>query len=78
MLNQLATYGCFVSGSTALTSPANGMFGDSGRNIFRGADFTNWDFSTSESTRFGRTRHASASRRVFQHPEPSELYRYQQ
>jgi hypothetical protein len=52
-VNQLATYGCFVSGSTALTPPANGTFGDSGRNIFRGPDFTNWDFSMSKSTKLG-------------------------
>lgn len=52
-VNQLATYGCFVSGSTALTPPANGTFGDAGRNIFRGPDFTNWDFSMSKSTKLG-------------------------
>ena len=52
-VNQLATYGCFVSGATALTPPANGTFGDSGRNIFRGPDFTNWDFSVSKNTQLG-------------------------
>ena len=52
-VNQLATYGCFVSGSTALTPPANGTFGDSGRNIFRGPDFTNWDFSVSKNQKLG-------------------------
>jgi hypothetical protein len=52
-VNQLATYGCYVSGATALTPPANGTFGDAGRNIFRGPDFTNWDFSMSKSTKLG-------------------------
>jgi hypothetical protein len=52
-VNQLATYGCFVSGSTVLTPPANGTFGDAGRNIFRGPDFANWDFSMSKNTRLG-------------------------
>lgn len=52
-VNQLATYGCYVSGATALTPPANGTFGDSGRNIFRGPDFANWDFSMSKNTKLG-------------------------
>jgi hypothetical protein len=52
-VNQLATYGCYVSGATALTPPANGTFGDSGRNIFRGPDFTNWDFSFSKNQKLG-------------------------
>jgi hypothetical protein len=45
--------GGYVSGSKALTPPANGTFGDSGRSIFRGPDFTNWDFSTSKTTKLG-------------------------
>lgn len=45
--------GCFISGSTVLTPPADGTFGNMGRNIFRGPDFTNWDFSVSKSTRLG-------------------------
>ena len=52
-VNQLANYGCFVSGSTVLTPPVDGTFGDAGRNIFRGPDFTNWDFSMSKSTKLG-------------------------
>lgn len=36
-----------------LTPPANGTFGNSGRNIFRGPDFTNWDFSMSKNTKLG-------------------------
>ncbi|MFZ0520355.1 MAG: TonB-dependent receptor [Candidatus Acidiferrales bacterium] len=52
-VNQLANYGCFVSGSTVLTPPVDGTFGDSGRNIFRGPDFTNWDFSMSKNTKLG-------------------------
>jgi len=51
---QLVNFGgCYISGSTVLTPPANGTFGDMGRNIFRGPDFTNWDFSVSKSTRLG-------------------------
>jgi TonB dependent receptor len=52
-VNQLASYGCYVSGATTLTPPINGTFGDAGRNIFRGPDFTNWDFSVSKNTQLG-------------------------
>jgi Carboxypeptidase regulatory-like domain/TonB dependent receptor len=45
--------GCYVSGSTVLTPPADGTFGNSGRNIFRGPDFTNWDFSVTKNTKLG-------------------------
>ena len=51
-VNQLATFGCFVSGSTVLTPPAYGTFGDMGRNIFRGPSFRNWDFSLTKMFRF--------------------------
>jgi len=51
---QLASVGgCYISGSTVLTPPANGTFGDAGRNIFRGPDFANWDFSMSKNFRLG-------------------------
>jgi hypothetical protein len=44
--------GCYVSGNTALTAPAPGAFGNSGRNIFRGPDFREWDFSISKIWKF--------------------------
>ena len=47
-LNQLGNYGCFTSGSTVLTPPAQGTFGDTGRNAFRGPSFKNVDFSISK------------------------------
>jgi Carboxypeptidase regulatory-like domain/TonB dependent receptor len=47
-LGQLQTYGCFVSGSTIITPPEYGQFGNMGRNIFRGPSFRNWDFSLSK------------------------------
>jgi Carboxypeptidase regulatory-like domain len=50
---QLATYGCFVSGSTVLTPPVYGTFGDMGRNIFRGPSFREWDFSLSKLWNLG-------------------------
>ncbi len=47
-LSQLQTYGCFVSGSTIITPPEYGQFGNMARNIFRGPSFRNWDFSLSK------------------------------
>jgi hypothetical protein len=47
-VNQLATFGCYVSGSTVLTPPAYGAQGHMGRNIFRGPSFKNLDFSLSK------------------------------
>jgi hypothetical protein len=51
-VNQLAEFGCYVSGSTVLTPPAYGTFGDMGRNTFRGPGFRNWDFSISKVWKF--------------------------
>lgn len=51
-VNQLASYGCYVSGSTVLTPPAYGTFGNMGRNIFRGPAFREWDFSVSKIWKF--------------------------
>jgi Carboxypeptidase regulatory-like domain/TonB dependent receptor len=51
---QLVSFGgCYVSGSTVLTPPANGTFGNSGRNVFRGPGFANMDFSVSKNTKLG-------------------------
>lgn len=50
-LEQMVNYGCFISpnGKTVLTPAAQGTFGNSGRNIFRGPSFKNWDFSVSKT-----------------------------
>jgi hypothetical protein len=51
---QLASFGgCYIAGSTVLTPPANGTFGNSGRNIFKGPGFANVDFSISKNTKLG-------------------------
>jgi len=46
-VDNLATAGCFIStnGKSVMTPPANGKFGDTGRNIFRDSGFKNVDFS---------------------------------
>jgi hypothetical protein len=41
----LAQAGCFVKGSSVMTPPAAGTFGNTGRNIFRDSGFKNVDFS---------------------------------
>jgi hypothetical protein len=43
--SNLAADGCFVSGNSVLTPPAQGSFGNMGRNIFRDSGFKNVDFS---------------------------------
>jgi len=47
-VNMLANDGCYMENGTILTAPAFGSFGNSGRNIFRGPTFKNWDFSVSK------------------------------
>jgi hypothetical protein len=49
--------GCYVSGNTVLTAPAPGTFGDSGRNIFRGPSFREWDFSIAKTWKFNERVH---------------------
>ena len=46
------TGGCFVSGATVITPPAQGTQGSMGRNIFRGPSFRNWDASVSKVWQF--------------------------
>src|ERR1019366_258415 len=41
-------YGCFQEGSAVITPPADGQFGNMGRNIFRGPAFHNWDMSVTK------------------------------
>ncbi|MGA2001739.1 MAG: TonB-dependent receptor [Terriglobales bacterium] len=40
--------GCYVVGSNVITPPAFGTQGNMRRNIFRGPNFANWDFSLSK------------------------------
>ena len=45
--------GCYVSGSTILTPPAPGTFGNMRRNLVYGPGFVNLDFSVIKDFRFG-------------------------
>jgi len=48
----LKAAGCFVKGNSVMTPPANGTFGNMGRNIFRDSAFKNVDFSVFKSFKF--------------------------
>jgi hypothetical protein len=49
--DQLANLGCYVAGSSVLTPPAFGTFGNIGRNPFRGPRLDNLDFSIVKTTK---------------------------
>ena len=51
-VNQLASLGCYISGSTVITPPNWGSFGNMGRNIFRGPNLREWNFSVSKTWKF--------------------------
>jgi len=44
----LGYYGCFQQGSAVITPPADGTFGNMGRNNLRGPAFHNWDMSVTK------------------------------
>ena len=48
----LNAYGCYMVGSSVLTPPAAGAYGNSGRNPFRDSGFRNWDLSVIKSFKF--------------------------
>jgi len=52
-VDQLASFGCYVQGGTAITPPAPGTFGDMRRNVVYGPGFVNLDFSVSKAFKFG-------------------------
>ncbi|MFZ0880840.1 MAG: TonB-dependent receptor, partial [Candidatus Acidiferrales bacterium] len=60
--NQLAYFGCYVEGSTAIVPPDYGTFGNIQRNAFRGPDFVNWDFSLTKNTKL--TEHVTLQLRL--------------
>ena len=48
----LRAFGCWVQGSSFLTPPALGTFGNSGKGTFRGLDIWLLDFSVSKRQKF--------------------------
>jgi hypothetical protein len=73
----LGADGCFVSGNSAITPPANGTFGNIGRNIFRDSGFKNVDFSVFKTFSF-KERYSAQFRaevfNLFNHPIISNPY----
>jgi hypothetical protein len=67
----LGTGGCFVKGSGVMTPPAQGTFGNTGRNIFRDAGFRDVDFSVFKTFTF-KERYSAQFRveffNLFNHP----------
>jgi hypothetical protein len=51
-VDQLASFGCYLQGGTAITPPAPGNFGDMRRNVVYGPGFVNLDFSVSKAFKF--------------------------
>jgi Carboxypeptidase regulatory-like domain len=50
-LQQLAAFGCYMSGNSVIVPPAQGTFGTMGRGLFRGAPFQIGDISIRKHTR---------------------------
>jgi hypothetical protein len=68
----LANFGCFVQGGGILTPPAFGTIGNANRNIFRGPNYYNLDFSISKVWKF-KERYSAQFRteffNFFNHPD---------
>jgi hypothetical protein len=75
--NNLGNFGCFVSGNSVLTPPAQGSFGNMGRNIFRDSGFKNVDFSVFKIFTF-KERYSAQFRfevfNLFNHPISANPY----
>jgi Carboxypeptidase regulatory-like domain/TonB dependent receptor len=48
----LGAFGCYVKGSSVLTPPAQGTYGNAGRGLFRDSGFKNWDVSVVKDEKF--------------------------
>ena len=64
-VDQLANFGCYVEGGTAITPPAPGTFGDMRRNVVYGPGFVNLDFSVIKVFKFGDRFRLEARGEVF-------------
>jgi hypothetical protein len=70
-IGTLGANGCFVSGSSVMTPPAPGHYGNMGRNIFRDSGYKNVDFSVFKNFTF-KERYSAQFRlemfNLFNHP----------
>jgi hypothetical protein len=75
--SNLVANGCYVSGSSAITPPANGTLGNIGRNIFRDSGFKNVDFSVFKMFTY-KERYSAQFRveifNLFNHPIAANPY----
>ena len=63
-LASLTNLGCYVQGGGVLTPPAYGTVGDASRNLFRGPNYYNVDFSVSKIWKF-KERYSAQFRAEF-------------
>ena len=49
---QSGTYGCYLQGSSVMIAPPANTFGTASRNMFRGPDYIDWDFSLFKNIKF--------------------------
>ena len=54
----LVKYGCYMQGSSVLIAPAPNTFGTATRNMFRGPNYIDWDFSLFKNIRLGERLNA--------------------
>jgi hypothetical protein len=47
----LAKYGCYAVGNSVMIAPPAGQYGTMARNLFRGPNFEDWDFSIFKNTK---------------------------
>jgi len=76
-MGNLTGNGCYVSGNSVITPPANGTYGNIGRNIFRDSGFKNVDFSVFKMFTF-KERYSAQLRlevfNIFNHPLSANPY----
>ena len=73
----LQQFGCFVSGNSVLTPPANNSFGNLSRNAFRDLGFNNVDFSIFKNFSFKERYNAQFRAEffnIFNHPNYANPY----
>jgi hypothetical protein len=47
----LTKYGCYMRGNSVMIAPPPNTFGTASRNMFRGPDYLDWDFSILKDTK---------------------------
>jgi hypothetical protein len=52
MAGNLAKLGCFMQGNSIMIAPPPNTFGNAARNMFRGPDYIDWDFSLFKNIKF--------------------------